>query len=332
MGMALLRSHRRLVLPLAGLAGAVVLALVLGGPARTAAQAANRLLDADPRWVVAAITFEVGSFAGYIALLWHVAGRDAPRFDLRISAHVTLAGAAATRLLPTAGAGGAALTLWTLKRGGAPGRDGETTLMTFLVVLYAVFLGAIAVVGGLAAFGVVETGGPRAVAAVPAAGAAAAMLVALALAWRPAEHRVLGLVGRGVRAAAALVRHGDARLLGAVAWWGLDVAVLGAALTALGGHVPVAAIVLGYFVGQVANTIPVPGSASGGMIGVLIAFGVAPELALAGVATYRLIAVWVPAPLGAASLAALRRDVARWERPAPRAACAGWGREPLVLG
>src|SRR4051794_23789405 len=282
MGMALLRAHRRLVLPLAGLAGALALVLLLEGPARTAAQAANRLLEADPRWVVVATFFEVGSFAGYVLLLWHVAGRDAPRFDLRTSAHVTLAGAAATRLLPTAGAGGAALTLWTLRRGGRAGRDGEATLMTFLVVLHAVFLLAIAVVGGLAAAGVIETGGPRVLAAVPAAGATVAMLIAVALAWRPSEHRVFGLIGRGVRSAAGLVRERDARLLGAVAWWGLDVAVLGATLTALGGHVPVAAVVLGYFVGQVANTVPVPGSASGGMIGVLIAFGVEPELALAG--------------------------------------------------
>src|SRR3954462_10123505 len=175
MGMALLRSHRRLVLPLAGLAGAVVLALVLGGPARTAAQAANRLLEADPRWVVAAITFEVGSFAGYIALLWHVAGRDAPRFGLRISAHVALAGAAATRLLPTAGVGGAALTLWTLKRTGLGTRGATRTLLAFLVLLYAVFLGSIALAGTVLALGIVPSDGPVAVSAV--AGGAATVAI-----------------------------------------------------------------------------------------------------------------------------------------------------------
>jgi uncharacterized membrane protein YbhN (UPF0104 family) len=83
-------------------------------------------------------------------------------------------------------------------------------------------------------------------------------------------------------------------------------------LHALGAPPPFAVIVLGYFVGQVANTIPIPGAVSGGMVGVLLAFGVEPDLALASVLAYRAIAIWLPAPIGLAALNGLRRTTATW--------------------
>ena len=108
------------------------------------------------------------------------------------------------------------------------------------------------------------------------------------------------------------MRSGDPRLLGALAWWGFDAAVLWAMLHALGAPPPFAVVVLGYFVGQVANTIPIPGAVSGGMVGVLLAFGVDPDLALAAVLAYRSVAIWLPAPIGLAALSGLRRTTARW--------------------
>ena len=94
---------------------------------------------------LAAVGFEMISFSGYIALLWMVGERATPRMDLRASAQVTLAGAAVTRLLPTG---------WRRRRrphavGAAPHRprsrsSATRTLLTFLVLLYAVFLLSIA--------------------------------------------------------------------------------------------------------------------------------------------------------------------------------------------
>mgnify|MGYP006173375695 CR=1 FL=1 len=43
---------------------------------------------------------------------------------------------------------------------------------------------------------------------------------------------------------------------------------------AFGAPPPFQVVVLAYFLGQVANTVPVPGAASGGLVGVLLAFGV----------------------------------------------------------
>ena len=127
--------------------------IVAGGPMQAFADALRRAVDADPRWVAAAAVFEVLSFAGYVVLLWLVAGRATPRMGPRESVQVTLGGAAATRLLPTAGVGGAALTLWALRKTGMGSRPAARTLLTFLVLLYAVFLGAIAMPSAAAAAG-----------------------------------------------------------------------------------------------------------------------------------------------------------------------------------
>jgi putative heme transporter len=110
----------------------------------------------------------------------------------------------------------------------------------------------------------------------------------------------------------AIVRSGDARMAGAVAWWAFDAAVLWAMLHALGTPPPVAVVALAYFVGQVANTLPLPGAVSGGMVGLLFAFGVDADLAVAGVLAYRAVAIWLPAPCGLVALARLHRTTARW--------------------
>ena len=305
---------RRSALP-AALAGAALAAvLVAGGPLQTFAHAFGRALDADPRWVVAGAAFELLSFAGYVALLWLVGGRATERLGLRASAEVTLGGAAATRLLPTGGAGGAAVTLWSFRRAGLSTREATHTLLTFLVLLYSVFLASIAVAGGLLALGIADGGGPLILAGLPALGAALAIGIALALAARrPRKQRAVAL-GAAVRDAIALVGSRDVRLLGALAWWAFDAAVLWAMLHALGTPPSLAVVVLAYFLGQIANTVPVPGAVSGGMVGVLLAFGVEADVALAAVLAYRAVAIWLPAPIGLAALGGLRRRIATWGR------------------
>jgi uncharacterized membrane protein YbhN (UPF0104 family) len=327
---------RRAAVPGALAAVAATAVVIAGGPLHAFADALGRALDADPRWVAGAAVFELLSFVGYVALLWLVGSRATPRLGFRASGYVTLGGAAATRLLPTGGVGGAALTIWAFRRAGLGARGATRTLLAFLVLLYAVFLGAIALAGGAIALGFAPADGPLALSAGPAAAAALAIAAGLALAARsrtlapdapasasaPASSRLARVraavgdtpaaIGTGVRDAIALVRSADIRLLGAFAWWGFDAAVLWAMLHALGAPPSFAVIVLGYFVGQVANTIPIPGAVSGGMVGVLLAFGVEPDLALASVLAYRAIAIWLPAPIGLAALNGLRRTTATW--------------------
>ena len=115
-----------------------------------------------------------------------------------------------------------------------------------------------------------------------------------------------------MRDAVGFIRQADGRLLGAPIWWAFDAAVLYGMLNAFGAPPAVAVVVLGYFVGMVANTIPIPGAVSGGMVGVLLAFGVEADLALASVLSYRALAIWLPAPVGLLAIGSLRRTVARW--------------------
>ena len=307
---------RKAALPAALAAAVVAVLVVAGGPLHAFEHALRRAIDADPRWVAAAAVLELLSFAGYVALLWMVGSRATSRLGLRESAQVTLGGAAATRLLPTAGVGGAALTLWALRRTGMGSRAATQTLMTFLITLYSVFLIAIMTSGTVLA---VSHTGQLALEIVPAIGAAIVFFGHLALAAAAPRGESSGRIGRGARLIGAAVRDGlrhlrsaDPRLVGAVAWWGFDAAVLWAMLHAFGAPPSLAVLVLAYFVGQVGNTVPIPGAVSGGMVGILVAFSVPADLALVSVLAYRSVAIWLPAPIGLVALGALRRTIARW--------------------
>ena len=100
-------------------------------------------------------------------------------------------------------------------------------------------------------------------------------------------------------------------------WWGFQVAVLWASFHAFGDAPPFAVIAVAFFVGMLANLLPLPGGVGGvdgGMVGALIAFGVEPELALLAVLGYRGFVFWMPIIPGALGYLALRRTVAGWER------------------
>ena len=324
---------RRVAAPALIAVAAAAAVFLLGGRVHAIADGLRRGLDVSPGWGVAGAALEFLSLAGYVALLSLVAGRATPRVGARASAQITLAGAAATRLLPTAGAGGVVLTLWALRRAGLGQRTATRTLLAFLVLLYAVFLGSVVIAGALLTFGLGGTGGPAELSALPAAAALLGIALALALAARRGEElraRSGGeaaagvlrarigpgarLIGEAVRDACRLLRAGDPRLAGAFAYWAFDAAVLWSMLHAFGSPPALPVIALAYLVGQVANTIPLPGSVSGGMTGVLVAFGVEPALALPAVLCYRAIAVWLPTPVALAAVPALRATTAHWGR------------------
>jgi uncharacterized membrane protein YbhN (UPF0104 family) len=306
---------RRFLLPALLACAAVAVVLLAGGRVNALADGLRRGLGVSPGWAAAGGAFEFLSLAGYVGLLSLVVGRATPRVGARESAQITLAGAAATRLLPTAGAGGVAVTLWTLRRAGLQRRKAARTLLVFMVVLYSVFLVAIVLSGAVLTLGIVAGGGPVELSAVPALGAALGIALCLALAYRrggepemdggvdaePRDRRAqlqagTRLIGDAVRDACRLLRSGDPRLAGAIAYWVFDAAVVWAMLHAFGSPAVVPVVALAYFVGQVANTLPIPGSVSLGMTGVLIAFGVPAELAVPSVLAYRAVAVWLPSP------------------------------------
>jgi uncharacterized membrane protein YbhN (UPF0104 family) len=324
---------RRVAVPVLFAGVALVAVVLAGGRVHAFADAVRRGLGVNPAWAAIGGAFECISLAGYVGLLSLVAGRATPRVGTRESAQITLAGAAATRVLPTAGAGGAALTLWALRRAGLRPLAATRTLLVFLVVLYSVFLASIVLSGAALAFGLVGSRGPWELSGIPAVVAMLGIGLCLALASDRCLDLEIGddgelnhrgpssrlrsgarLVAVAVRDARRLVRSGDPRLAGAVAYWLFDAAVLWAMLHAFGSPPALPVVALAYFVGQAANTLPIPGSVSGGMAGVLIAFGVPAGLALPSVLAYRAVAVWLPSPVAAAAVPGLRATIARWRR------------------
>jgi uncharacterized membrane protein YbhN (UPF0104 family) len=323
----------RKALLLVGAAALMVVSIVLLAPAFADLTAAwERLHNGDLGWLALALLFAVLSFAGHVVLFSAVAGRGGGnRLGLRASVQINLAGNAATRLFASAGAGGIALTAWAMRRSGMERPDVAVRLVTFHVLLYGVYM-AVLVVGGLGLYtGVLTGGGSFVITVVPAIlGAVVIALVASALWARPGEGRVRRLVGpvaRGVRDARPLLGAGNVALAGALMWWGFQIAVLWASFEAFGSAPPAAVLAVAFFVGMLANLLPLPGGVGGvdgGMVGALIAFGVEPELALLAVLSYRGFVFWLPIVPGALAYLSLRRTVARWacedagEQPADR--------------
>jgi hypothetical protein len=120
----------------------------------------------------------------------------------------------------------------------------------------------------------------------------------------------------GVRTAIALGRGGDPGLLGALAWWGFDIATLWACFHAFGYKPHTGVVVMAYFVGWIGNTLPLPGGiggVEGGLIGAFTAFGVSVDGAVVAVLAYRAFSFWLPTIPGAIAYFQLRHTVRAWD-------------------
>ena len=307
----------------------------------------GRLRRGDPLSLVIAAVLELCSIAGYAVLFRTVFGRGIPRIDWRASVEIPLAGIAAIRLVAAAGAGGVAVTAWALDRAGMSAEVIACRMVASLVVQYSVYLAALILCGLGLATGLLSGGGSIMITLVPAALAAMLVAAILSLALMPADigQRVerfaarKGRIGRlakkvakapeslgnGTRTAGDLVRQRRVGLLGAVAYWGFDIAVLGVCFHAFGAAVPVAVLVMGYFLGTLGSLLPLPagiGGVEGGMIGAFVAFGVHPSTAIVAVLAYRAISFWLPTLPGIVGYLALRSTVRRWREADARRAVA----------
>ena len=89
---------------------------------------------------------------------------------------------------------------------------------------------------------------------------------------RQAGGRRAAAVAGGVRGAVAMLRRLDPALLGALAWWAFDIAVLWACFHAFGEPPPLAVVVMAYFTGMLGNLLPLPGGVGGVEGGMIAAF------------------------------------------------------------
>jgi uncharacterized membrane protein YbhN (UPF0104 family) len=318
-------------------AGAGSFAALIALRSHVFASALGRALNASWDLVVAGAALEVVSVGSYVLLLHRVVSTATPRLGLRDSYDITLAGTAVTRLLPTAGLGGAAVTVWALRSAGVGSREVAERLIAFLVLLYGVYMGALVLGGGAVAVGLVHVPGASAVGLVAFTIGAGIPLALVGVAWAPGL-LTLALGARGRRSSGRLallasraqahapvlraalkrtlteLRRPHAALVGALAWWGFDIAVLFAMLHAFGAAPGPLALILAYFLGTLFNVVPLPGSLSGGLAGMLVVLGVAAAPAIAAVLAYRAVAVWLPAASGVPSVARLHGSVAGWRR------------------
>ena len=297
----------------------------------------NRIQHGNSWWFGLAFVLELCSFFGYIMLFRGVFIRGESRIDWSESYQITMASLAATRLFAAAGAGGVALTVWAVRRSGMAPRVVACRMVAFLALLYGVYMVTL-VIDGIGLYtGLIPGGGSFAITVVPAIFGAVVIAVFMGVSMLPSDvGRMIGpwaagqrLVERvairlatasasaasGVRTAIDLVQARNVSLLGAMAWWGFDIAVLWACFHAFGASPPKGVIVMSYFVGMLANTLPLPGGiggVDGGMIGAFTAFGVNVELSVIAVLAYRAFAFWLPTLPGAVAYLQLRRTVQRW--------------------
>ncbi|MDP8967189.1 MAG: flippase-like domain-containing protein [Actinomycetota bacterium] len=334
-------TRRRLVLGVLFVVAAVAFLYFVLPQLADLREQSEQVGEGNRRWLGVAFVFTVASFGGYVMMFQGIfvrAGTSAgARIDWRASYQITMAGLAATRLFAAGGAGGIALTAWALRRAGMPRRKVADKTLAFLILTYAVYMAALVICGFGLYYDLLPGPGPFAITLIPAVFALLAIAAALGLSRVPPDlqRRLEGFARRGgrlariaqrlsnapaafsagMREAIVHLRQRDPALLGAVGYWGFNIAVLWACFHAFGDPPPVAVVIMGYFVGFLGNLLPLPGGiggVDGGMIGAFAAFGVPLPLVVPAVLTYRVFTFWLPTIPGAIAYFQLRRTVARW--------------------
>jgi putative heme transporter len=278
---------------------------------------------------------EAVSIAGEIGLLRDVFSQRGSKLGWRISYEITLAGGAATKILATAGAGGIALTVWALRAAGLPAADVAAGMVCYEILTYAVYMGALVIFGLGLWLGIFAGTAPLGITLIPALFGLAVITIVVSMLFIdvPTERYLLrraeashGRARRwwqraaalprslqeGLHAALAMVRRRDPAVLWPLVAWGFDIGTLWTSFQAFGHAPPVAVLVMGYYVGTLANTLPLPGGiggVEGGMIGSFLAFGVNGGLAVLAVLAYRTISYWLPTVPGAIAYVRLRHQV-----------------------
>ena len=332
----LYREHRRSLLALFAVGIALIFVFAVLPQIAGFGKSLHRLRDGNKLWLAAGVGLESISLFGYMALFRLTFSSDGIRISWPLSYQVTMAGSVATKVLAAGGAGGIALTVWVLRAAGLSARTVARRMTSFEILLYAVFMSALVVFGGGLAIGVLPGHSPRGLTVLPAIFGAVVIVLALtagfaadaARSWltrlATRAKRGKGLLTKlvtvpdtlqgGFQTTAEIFRRPRPELLGAIVYWAFDIATLWAGFRAFGGSPPIAVVVLAYYVGQLANALPIPGGiggVEGGMIGSFIAFGVNGSTAVLAVLTYRIISFWLPIVPGSIAYLRLRATVAK---------------------
>lgn len=313
-----------LLVVLLGAAALVIVGLIPGS--------SDRLRHAAPGWIAVEVILELTACLSYAVLFQRVFSSGAYRVGNVRGAQIAVGELGAFVVVPT-GAGGPALRIWALLRGGMPFR----TVMARSVVHAAIFNLPYLLAAVLLGISVVLGVGPghaRAAVALAPLGVVLVTLSVLTTAallnhrlrgaprtrWRKVARDVVEAVPEGLRELPGRLRQ-PSLLLAATGYWAGDCSVLIVAFHAAHGSAPVGVIVLAYMLGQLGNALPLPGGVGGVepiMLGVLTASGVDVGLGAAAIILYRFVALGIQAAGGAIAAATLTAALRRSPRVAAR--------------
>ena len=308
----------------------------------------DQLGDINPIWFVGMFALQVGSYA----CMWAVQ-RMAIR-TRRWGPVITsqLASNAFGRVVPGGVAAAGAMQYAMLLRAGVPAAAAASGMTASSVIVFGTLLALpvlavpAVVTGATVAAGLVHAAIVGAVlfAAILAVGAAC-------MVWdRPLE--LAGRVAQSIRNSvlrrrepladlpARLIRERDVvrdvlgrqwwrALLGAAGRWVLDYLTLLAALYAVGAHPRASLVLLAFFAAQLLGTLPLTpgglGFVEAGLTGTLALAGVGAAAAVLATLAYRIVAFWLPIPVGGAA-ALLHRRTYGAEEESRAAGARGGGR------
>jgi uncharacterized membrane protein YbhN (UPF0104 family) len=305
---AIRRSYRGALWAAAGvtLVAAVFLALptLAGVPAR--------LVDGCGGWIAAAGVLELLSAVGFVVLFKLV---FAAPISWRRSVPAALRALGATTILPGGGFIGPTMGAWSTSEDKPSLSRLTRATTTFVILTNAPGAVVLAAVGTLLWLGFPDGPHQSTLTILPAL-LAVGLLMATWLAGRSSRRqprswrRRLGThalakpvsaMGDGIRDTRALVTAHDWKLIGAVAYYAFDNAVLWAAFHAFGNPPAIGVIVMGYLIGSLAGALPLPGglgAVDGGLIGALVLYGSPAAPAAAAVLLYRGLSLALPVALG----------------------------------
>ncbi len=248
-------------------------------------------------WIATAAALELLSAVGFVLTFKLV---FAPQLTWRRATPASLRALGASTVMPAGGLIGPGMGAWSA--GGERPSISELARSTIVFVLLTNAPAAIvlAVLGSMLWLGLPSGPHQPALTILPAA-LAGAVVGAAWLAGRPSTRPGRPLK-RGLTDTRVLIASGDWKLAGGVAYYAFDNAVLWAAFHAFGHAPPIGVVTMGYLVGSLAGSLPLPaglGAVEGGLIGALILYGAPAAPAVAAVLLYRGISLSVPIGLGA---------------------------------
>ncbi|MBM3664261.1 MAG: flippase-like domain-containing protein [Actinobacteria bacterium] len=307
-------------------------------------------VEAGDPWLVAlAVPFEILSVVGYVLLFWAVygaaahmlsQGSDTPArpLSLKESMQLTTSRLALGDTLPGGGATGFAVQFWALARAGFNAAQISRTTTAFLILSNTVTTVMIMLLGVFIGAGIVGGDLHPALTWIPAAIAAAVVVVILLFARKGktsvphAEDSQEGLTGRFAKTRTLIREIGDRLPPGAydairtlrrpvavggmLANPGFDFVAFYLGIASVTEPIALPVMLMAYFIGQVGSLVPLPGGIGGvqGLaIAVLVAGGMEVHNATAGVLVWTGVALGTQIVWGTWQYWFLRKSIKKWQ-------------------